>query len=90
MVTTHHELGHIYYFLGYWNQPCVYRNGANPAFHEALGDTLSLSVDTPRHLVEIGLLDSYAEDEGRTEVISFRSGSRKFFQRSATVFASFV
>ncbi|XP_031573665.1 angiotensin-converting enzyme-like [Actinia tenebrosa] len=63
MVTTHHELGHIYYFLGYWNQPFVYRDGANPAFHEALGDTLSLSVDNPQHLVKIGLLDSYAEDK---------------------------
>lgn len=27
-------------------------------FHEAVGDTLALSVQTPKHLKEIGLLDS--------------------------------
>merc|ERR1719228_1879629 len=47
LVTTHHELGHIQYYLQYWNQPDSYRQGANPGFHEAVGDTLSLSVDTP-------------------------------------------
>ncbi|XP_065056045.1 angiotensin-converting enzyme-like [Rhopilema esculentum] len=57
-ITIHHELGHIYYYLWYWNQPYEYRTGANPGFHEAVGDTLALSVETPQHLYKVGLLDS--------------------------------
>ncbi|KAL9965342.1 hypothetical protein ACROYT_G029131 [Oculina patagonica] len=41
-----------------WDQPFEYRTGANPGFHEAVGDTMSLSVDTPQHLKKIGLLES--------------------------------
>ena len=55
--TVHHELGHIYYYLFYWNQPYIYRDGANPGFHEAVGDTISLSVQIPEHLFKIGLID---------------------------------
>lgn len=63
LFTVHHELGHIQYFLQYQNQPHVYRTGANPGFHEAVGDVLSLSVSTPRHLEKIGLLKNYKPDE---------------------------
>ena len=63
-MTTHHELGHIQYYLQYWDLPVEYRTGANPGFHEAMGDTLSLSVNTPQHLEKIGLLQSYVNDEG--------------------------
>lgn len=61
--TVHHELGHIQYFLQYQHQPFVYRTGANPGFHEAVGDVLSLSVSTPRHLERVGLLKNYERDE---------------------------
>ena len=64
-MTTHHELGHIQYYLQYWDQPNEYRTGANPGFHEAVGDTMSLSVDTPQHLKNIGLLEEYTDDTGR-------------------------
>ncbi|KAK4008522.1 hypothetical protein OUZ56_013657 [Daphnia magna] len=56
-ITIHHEMGHIQYFLQYKDKPFTYRDGANPGFHEAVGDTLALSVQTPKHLKEIGLLD---------------------------------
>ena len=42
-ITIHHELGHIQYYQQYPHQPIIFRNGANSAFHEAVGDTLSLS-----------------------------------------------
>ncbi|XP_061387295.1 angiotensin-converting enzyme [Musca vetustissima] len=61
--TVHHELGHIQYFLQYQHQPFVYRTGANPGFHEAVGDVLSLSVSTPKHLERVGLLKNYVSDE---------------------------
>ena len=63
-VTIHHELGHIYYFLQYWNHSLVYRDGANPAFHEAVGDTISLSVQTPQHLHKLGLLKQLSNTKG--------------------------
>ncbi len=55
-VTVHHELGHNYYQRAYNQQPLLYQNGANDGFHEAIGDTVALSI-TPQYLVEIGLLD---------------------------------
>jgi peptidyl-dipeptidase A len=55
-VTIHHELGHNYYQRAYSKQPTLFQNSANDGFHEAVGDTIALSV-TPEYLKEIGLLD---------------------------------
>jgi peptidyl-dipeptidase A len=54
--TVHHELGHNYYQRAYKHQPLLFRGSANDGFHEALGDTVALSI-TPSYLVDIGLLD---------------------------------
>ncbi len=56
-VTIHHELGHNYYQRAYKGQSTLYQNGANDGFHEAIGDTVALSI-TPQYLVQIGLLDT--------------------------------
>ncbi|WP_374293555.1 M2 family metallopeptidase [Sphingomonas sp.] len=56
-ITIHHELGHNYYQRAYNQQPFFYKNGANDGFHEAIGDTVALSI-TPDYLVKIGLLDA--------------------------------
>lgn len=53
----HHELGHNFYQRAYNRQPFLFRDSANDGFHEAVGDTIALSV-TPEYLVKIGLLDS--------------------------------
>ena len=55
-VTVHHELGHNFYQRAYNRQPILYQDGANDGFHEAIGDTIALSI-TPEYLVQIGLLD---------------------------------
>ncbi len=55
-ITIHHELGHNFYQRAYNKQPFLFRDSANDGFHEALGDTIALSV-TPEYLVKIGLLD---------------------------------
>ena len=60
--TIHHELGHVYYFLAYRNLDPMFRNGANDGFHEAIGDTVALSV-TPEYLKKIGLRDSLPTKE---------------------------
>ncbi len=54
--TIHHELGHNFYQRAYKGQPPLYTDSANDGFHEAVGDTIALSV-TPAYLVELGLLD---------------------------------
>ena len=56
-VTIHHELGHNFYQRAYMNQPFLFRDSANDGFHEAIGDTIALSV-TPEYLVKIGLLQN--------------------------------
>ncbi len=60
--TIHHELGHIYYDLAYNNQPMLFQNGANDGFHEAIGDTIVLSI-TPGYLKAIGLIDKVENSE---------------------------
>ena len=55
-LTIHHELGHNFYQRAYNQQPPSFRDSANDGFHEAIGDTIALSV-TPEYLVKIGLLD---------------------------------
>lgn len=64
--TAHHEMGHIQYFLQYKDQPTVYKDGANPGFHEAVGDTISLSASTPSHLKNLGFLDEVSTDDEAT------------------------
>lgn len=64
LITVHHEMGHVQYFLQYKDQPISFRDGANPGFHEAIGDVLALSVSTPKHLQSIGLLDKVEENKG--------------------------
>jgi len=55
--TTHHELGHIYYYLCYTNPavPPLLREGANRAYHEAVGSLMGLAAMQPRFVAGIGL-----------------------------------
>jgi peptidyl-dipeptidase A len=55
--TIHHELGHNFYQRAYNTLPALYRDSANDGFHEAIGDTIALSV-TPEYLKEIGLINN--------------------------------
>ncbi|MGD0500576.1 MAG: M2 family metallopeptidase [Bryobacteraceae bacterium] len=55
-LTIHHELGHNFYQRAYSNLAPSFRDSANDGFHEAVGDTIALSI-TPEYLVKIGLLD---------------------------------
>jgi peptidyl-dipeptidase A len=52
--TIHHELGHNYYQRAYARQPFLFRDSAHDGFHEAVGDTVALSV-TPDYLRQVGL-----------------------------------
>jgi peptidyl-dipeptidase A len=63
--TIHHELGHDYYFHYYYQLPVLYQGGANDGFHEAIGDTIQLSM-TPEYLKEKGLLAKVVKNDKAT------------------------
>ena len=56
LTTLYHEYGHVYYYLAYNKLPPIFQTGANDGFHEAIGDTIVLSM-TPEYLNSIGLVD---------------------------------
>ena len=62
--TVHHEMGHVEYFMAYAHQPVIFMNGANSGFHEAIGDTIALSVMTLKHYQAIGLIDNDTMSHG--------------------------
>ncbi|KNC99914.1 uncharacterized protein SPPG_05286 [Spizellomyces punctatus DAOM BR117] len=62
LLTIHHEQGHLYYDHHYRKQPALYRDAAADFFHEAIGDTMELSVVVPQHLKEIGLIKGDIKD----------------------------
>jgi peptidyl-dipeptidase A len=55
--TIHHELGHNFYQRAYNKQPFLFEDSANDGFHEAVGDTIALSI-TSAYLKQIGLIDT--------------------------------
>jgi len=63
LVTAHHEMGHIQYYLSYVHQPFVYRLGANQGFQESVGDTIALSITTPKYLHAMKLIDRIHDDD---------------------------
>lgn len=58
--TIHHELGHNFYQRAYNKQPFLFRDSANDGFHEAIGDTIALSI-TPEYLVKLGFIPKAPE-----------------------------
>ncbi len=61
-VTVHHELGHNIYQRAYNHQAFLFQNGANDGFHEAIGDTIALSI-TPEYLRQVGLLQKTSKSD---------------------------
>jgi peptidyl-dipeptidase A len=61
--TAHHELGHIYYYLSYARPgvPFLLREGANRAFHEAVGELAKLASEQPPYLVKVGVMPAGKE-----------------------------
>ena len=61
--TTHHELGHIYYYIEYTNPdvPLMLREGANRSYHEGIGDLMAIASLQRPYLEEVGLLAKEAK-----------------------------
>lgn len=63
--TTHHELGHIYYYMTYTNPdvPVLLRGGANRAYHEAMGSLMGLAAMQKPFLANLDLIDKNAQTD---------------------------
>ncbi len=61
--TAHHELGHIFYQLSYARPevPVVLREGASPAFHEAMAETLAAPTMQLPYLKQVGVVQADVE-----------------------------
>lgn len=69
--TVHHELGHIYYYISYTNQnvPPVLREGANRAFHEAVGSMIGMAAMQKPFLQAKGLLPANAQSDDTQKLL---------------------
>jgi peptidyl-dipeptidase A len=69
--TTHHELGHIYYYLSYSRPdiPIVLRQGANRAYHEGIGSMIGLASLQRRFLAGRGLVPPTAEVDSMAQLL---------------------
>ena len=56
--TTNHELGHVYYFMAYTNKdvPPLMREGANRAYHEAMGSLMGFAAMQKPFLENKGII----------------------------------
>jgi peptidyl-dipeptidase A len=64
--TAHHELGHGYYFMSYTRPevPPLLRTGANPSFHEGMGELIALAAGQVPYLKSMGILPAeYKADQ---------------------------
>eukprot|EP00064_Thunnus_orientalis_P002998 superscaffoldBa00000235_g3006 len=67
-LTAHHEMGHNQYQMAYRNLSYLLRDGANEGFHEAVGEIMSLSAATPKHLKQLQLLPADFVYDKDTEI----------------------
>ena len=63
--TSNHELGHIYYYIAYSTPeiPPILRQGANRAFHEALGSMMGMAAMQKPYLAGRGLIPADAKTD---------------------------
>src|SRR5215203_599822 len=76
--TVHHELGHNYYQMAYATKPFLFRERANDAFHEAIGDTVALSV-TPPYLKQLRLIDQVPDPKADIRFLLNRAPDKVAF-----------
>lgn len=72
LLSIFHQMGHIQYFLQYKNLSVIFRAGTNPAFEEAVGLVIILSVFSHKHLLNKGLLSHQHQDS--EEEVNFLMG----------------
>ncbi len=91
--TAHHELGHVYYYVSYTNPqvPLLLREGANRAYHEAIGTMMGLASMQRPFLEARGLAPKGGASDPNAELlrealnyvvfIAFSTGTMAHFER---------
>ncbi len=89
--TAHHELGHIYYFLSYDRPavPYLLRDGANRAFHEAIGELAKLASQQTPYLVKVGVMPEAKRPDPTSWLLQSALDSIVFMQFSAGTMSHF-
>jgi len=89
--TAHHELGHIYYFLAYARSevPPLLREGANRAFHEAVGELARLAAEETPYLHKVGVLPANVSPDPRGWLLQSALDSMVFLPFSAGTMSHF-
>jgi peptidyl-dipeptidase A len=89
--TAHHELGHIYYFLAYDRPevPYLLREGANRAFHEAVGELAKLASQETPYLVKVGVMPKGKEPNPTAWLLQSAMESIVFLPWSAGTMSHF-
>jgi peptidyl-dipeptidase A len=89
--TAHHELGHIYYFLAYSRPevPFLLREGANRAFHEAVGELAKLASEQTPYLVKVGVMPKGKEPDATGWLLQSALDSIVFLPWSAGTMSHF-
>lgn len=89
--TSNHELGHIYYFLTYTNPdiPVLLREGANRAYHEALGSLMGLAAMQKPFLSHLSLLPENQKTDEMQSLLKEAMNYIVFIPWSAGVMTEF-
>lgn len=89
--TTHHELGHIYYYISYTNPdvPPLLRGGANRGFHEAVGSLLGLASMQKPFLQGLGLVGADVQTDDTRVLLKEALNSVVFIPFSAGTMSHF-
>jgi peptidyl-dipeptidase A len=89
--TAHHELGHIYYYISYSTPevPMLLREGANRAFHEAVGELAKLASEQTPYLVKVGVMPRGKEPDSMAWLLQSAMESIVFMPFSAGTMSHF-
>lgn len=70
--TSHHELGHIYYYVSYTRPevPLTLRKGANRAFHEGIGELANVAAFQPKYLQQLGILPKKTKNDATQQLLA--------------------
>ncbi|MEO0310618.1 MAG: hypothetical protein RIQ89_275 [Bacteroidota bacterium] len=89
--TIHHEYGHIYYYLCYSNEkvPNLLREGANRAYHEAVGSMLGLAAMQQPFVANLGLIPASASVDTMNQLLKEALNYVVFIPWSAGTMSNF-
>ncbi len=87
---SHHELGHVFYFLAYSRPeiPYLFREGASPAMHEAMAETLATPMKQVPYMRELGLIPAQTKFDETQWLLNAALDDVVFIAWSAGVMAA--